>query len=227
MARREPGCARRARRRVPWRRVEVAQTDTSNLDLAARRRHRDAPAPSHSRGRPLRQGATHRRAMEQGSQTGGALEAAVVSTVACERRSVAAEHSSLLPRQPSETPGDAEGNRHLVAAGRGGPTGDAWPRESDRETERRLRGVGKCRQDLAIPRQTCVGAPRRRGTTPHDYQIVLSMNGSWALKTSRDSSVHRELKARMRHPRPQRALRRPGAASRAGSEYCACCRMSA
>ena len=66
--------------------------------VPARRLHRDeSPAPQ-SRRRAVLQQARHRRAMDQGRQASGALDAAVVSSVPGERGPAAAERARVQPR---------------------------------------------------------------------------------------------------------------------------------
>src|SRR5450759_5699680 len=53
--------------------------------------------------------------MDQGRQAGGALDAAVVSSVPGERGPGAAERAGLQPREPLAAAGAAGADRHLVA----------------------------------------------------------------------------------------------------------------
>ena len=67
--------------------------------VPARRLHRDeSPAPQ-SRRRAVLQQARHGRAMDQGGQAGGALDATVVSSVPGERGPAAAERARVQPRE--------------------------------------------------------------------------------------------------------------------------------
>ena len=95
--------------------------------VPARRLHRDeSPAPQ-SRRRAVLQQARHGRAMDQGRQAGGALDAAVVSSVPGERGPAAAERARLQPRESVAAAGAADADRQLVAdQSPAAPRQDGW-----------------------------------------------------------------------------------------------------
>ena len=83
--------------------------------VPARRVHRDeSPAPESCR-RALLQQARHRRAVDQGRQAGGALDATVVSPVPGQRSPTPVERVGLQPRQPLATARAPQAYRPLVA----------------------------------------------------------------------------------------------------------------
>ena len=67
--------------------------------VPARRLHRDESRAPQSRRRAVLQQARHGRAMDQGRQAGGALDATVVSSVPGERSPAAVERARLQPRE--------------------------------------------------------------------------------------------------------------------------------
>ena len=82
---------------------------------AKRRLHRDeSPAPQ-SRRRAVLQQARDRRAMDQGRQAGGALDAPVVSSVPGERGPVAAERARVQLGESVAAARPTDADRHVVA----------------------------------------------------------------------------------------------------------------
>jgi len=112
-----------------WTKVRriVAKVEHHAGELFACRIHRHESPPAQSRGRAVLQQARHRRAMDQGRQAGGALDAAVLSPVSRERGPAAIERAGLQLGQPVAAAGVAQAHRQLVADQRA-----ATPRQNRR-----------------------------------------------------------------------------------------------
>jgi hypothetical protein len=95
--------------------------------IPTRRIHRhESRAPQSCRRAVLHQ-ARHRRAMDQGGQAGGALDAAVVSSVPGERGPAPAERAGVQPRESLPAAGATSADRHLVAdQSPAAPRQDGW-----------------------------------------------------------------------------------------------------
>ena len=127
----------------------------------------------------------HRRAMDQGGQASGALDAAVVSSVPGERGPAAAERARLQPRQSLAAAGAPGADRHLVAdQSPAAPRQDGWAAGQARPVL--LAPAGGEPPDAAAVR---VDAPADLGAARADRLTGVRCRRPWAKRGRKAGEV--------------------------------------